>query len=112
MSDDSPFGAPPTATSVYPPDTGATNVALAQQFLQQHRGAMGGREPDIDSTLSRMQLNTDSMTKMLDDTTAAIKASRNGRVNAPLLAMASGLLSSKGNFGQALGEGLGRMVPA
>lgn len=111
---DSPFGAGPTPTaqSVYPPDTGATNVELATKFLGQHRGAMQQREPDIDSTLSKMQLNTDSMTKMLDDTTAAIKASRDGRVNAPLLAMASGLLSSRGNFGQALGEGFGRAVPA
>lgn len=112
MSDDSPFGQPaPTAQSVYPADTGATNIPLAQGFLRQHRGDMASRQPDIDATLSRMQLNTDSMTKMLDDTTAAIKASRNGRVNNPLLAMASGLLSSKGNFGEALGEGLGRMVP-
>lgn len=112
MSDDTPFGPTPTATSVYPPDTGATNVGLAREFLSQHRGAMEGRAPDIDNVLSRMQLNTDSMTKMLDDTTAAIKASRNGRVNAPLMAMASGMLSNKGNFGEQLGEGFGRMVPA
>jgi len=114
MADDgeSPFGAVPTAQSVYPPDTGATNIELATKFLGQHRGAMTQREPDIDGVLSRMQLNTDSMTKMLDDTTAAIKASREGRVNAPLMAMAAGMLTSRGNFGNQLGEGFGRAVPA
>jgi hypothetical protein len=104
----SPFA----AQSVYPPDTGATNPELAKQFLEEHRQQMAARTPEIDNALSKMQLNTDTMTKMLDDTTAAIKSARDNRISTPLLAIASGLLGSRGNFGQALGEGLGLGVKA
>ena len=104
MDETSPFDVLPTP--------GATNVDLAQQLLSKHRADVQQRAPDIDNTLSKMQLSTDSMSKMLDDTTAAIKAARDGRVNLPLLAMGAGMLSSNGNFGQQLGAGLGAMVPA
>lgn len=117
MADDDLQGGPSpfTAQSVYPADTGATNPELAAMFLREHRGAMQQRQPQIDDVFNKMTLNTESMTKMLDDTTAAIKASRGGGaggVNVPLMAMASGLLSSRGNFGEQLGAGFGRMAPA
>lgn len=111
---DSPFGATPTAPtaqSIYPADSGATNVELATQFLGRHNADIAKRQPDIDNTLSRMQMTTDTMTKMLDDTTSAIKASRQGRVNMPLLAMGAGMLSGTGNFGTQLGAGLQAMIP-
>ncbi len=115
MADDgeSPFGTTPapTAQSIYPADSGATNVELANQFLTKHNASMTARQPEIDNTLSRMQLTTDSMTKMLDDTTAALKASRQGRINNPLLAMGAGMLSNTGNFGSQLGAGLTQMIP-
>lgn len=104
----SPF----TAQSVYPADTGATNPALAKEFLERHRAEMAGRAPAIDNSLSQMQLNVDSMTKMLDDTVASIKASKSGRSNLPLMAMGAAMLSGHGNFGQQLGAGFAAMVPA
>lgn len=104
----SPF----TAQSIYPADTGAADPALAKEFLGIHRASMEKRAPEIDAVMGSMDSSIASMTKMLDDTTAAIKASRDNRTNVPLMAMAAGLLSSKGNFGQALGQGFGQMVPA
>lgn len=103
----SPF----TAQSVYPADMGATNPALAKEFLDAHRASMAQRTPEIDNSLSKMQLNVDSMTKMLDDTIASIRASKSGRSNLALMALGAGMLSSRGNFGQQLGAGLGAMVP-
>ena len=104
----SPF----TAQSVYPAQPGATNPELAREYLATHRGDMAARAPEIDNSLSKMQLNVDSMTKMLDDTVASIKAAKSGRSNVPLMAMAAGLLSGTGNFGSQLGAGFGAMVPA
>jgi len=103
----SPF----TAQSVYPADSGATNPALAKEFLDRHRADMTQRVPEIDNSLSKMQLNVDSMTKMLDDTVASIKAARSGRSNLPLMAMGAGMMTSTGNFGTQLGHGLAAMVP-
>lgn len=97
--------------SVYPPSQGATNPQLAAEFLQQHRQAMAQRQPDIDQTLGKMQLSTDSMTKLLDDTTAAIKSVRQNQSSLPLMAMAAGMLSSRGNFGNQLGAGLSSVIP-
>lgn len=93
-------------------DPGATNPQLAQQFLNQHRGDMQQRQGEIDAGLNKMQLNADDMAKILDETTAALKASRNGQINTPLMAMGAAMLASNGNFGQQLGAGLGAMVPA
>lgn len=114
MDPDEAAAGPPSpfsAQSVYPADTGATNPALAKEFLEQHRQQMQQRQPDIDQTLGQMQLSTDSMTKILDDTTKAIKASRSGQSNLPLMAMAAGMLSSRGNFGNQLGAGFGAVIP-
>lgn len=98
--------------SVYPADSGATNPALAAEFLKEHRQQMQQRQPDIDNTLSKMQMSTETMSKLLDDTTAALKASRSGQMNMPMLAMAAGMLSNNGNFGNQIGAGLQSMIPA
>lgn len=112
MPDDDAPQSPFSVGSVYPADTGATNPALAMEFLKKHREDSAQRQPDIDSVFSRMQMSTDTMTKLLDDTTSAIKASRSGQMNMPLMAMAAGMLSNRGNFGNQLGEGLAAAVPA
>lgn len=93
-------------------DPGATNPELAQKFLAQHRGDMQQRSGEVEQALGGMQLTSDNMAKLLDETTAAIKASRSGRMNTALLAMGAGMLSSRGNFAEQLGAGLGAMVPA
>lgn len=103
----SPFG----VQSVFPPDMGATNPELAKEFLAIHRGQMAQREPEISGSLDKMQLNVDSMTKMLDDTVASIRAAKSGRSNLPMMAMGAGMLSGTGNFGSQLGAGFGAMVP-
>jgi len=109
--DDDGVPSPFTAQSIYPVEPGATNPELAKEFLARHRADMEARQPDIDQILGKMQLSTDSMSKILDDTTASIKASRAAQTNLPLMAMAAGMLSNRGNFGNQLGAGFSAVIP-
>ena len=84
---------------------------LAQKFHAKHQTEMDARQKQIDNIFSQQKMTAEMMTKILDDTTSALKASRKGQVNLPLMAMAAGMLSNRGNFGNQLGAGLGAAVP-
>jgi hypothetical protein len=87
------------------------NIPLAQGFLAQHRAAMEARQPQIADVQQKQQASIDEMTRILDETTSALRASRQGRVNLPMLALGAGMMGP-GNFGDQVGRGLANMVPA
>jgi hypothetical protein len=112
MADDpygDPYAAPQVALNVPAPTIG--NPEAAAQYLEQHRSAFRDRETQRQQVEAKQQLNTDQMTKILDDATAAIRKSREGRTNLPMLAMAAGLMGP-GNFGDQVGRGFAMMGPA
>lgn len=87
------------------------NPELARAYLDRHRASIAGREGKINETMDSQKANIEQMSRLLDETTQALKASRQGRSNLPLIALGAGMMSSTGNFGQAVGEGLRMMVP-
>lgn len=103
----------PDPTELFGGMFGSENVDpnVARGYINQHRGAMAGRDAEINDVKSKQQANIDQMSKLLDETVASLRASREGRSNLPLLALGAGMLSAPGNFGQQVGAGLKMMVP-
>src|SRR5580765_2463229 len=117
--DGSPFGSPAVAAAVAPaPVIEAPMVnpeaaqAMGLRFRGEHQASMDARTKDVDNLFSKQQLNIDNMSKILDDTTASLKRSREGRSNLGLMALGAGMMSSPGNFGTQLGMGVKAMIPA
>ena len=100
---------PPTEAPMTNPEA-AREMGFA--FLAKHQAAMDARTKEVDNVFSKQQLNVDTMSKMLDDTTATLKRQREGRSNLPLMALGAGMMTSKGSFGEQLGAGVKAMVPA
>lgn len=95
---------------MFAPDTPDPDVARG--YINQHRGAMAGRDAEINDVKAKQQANIEQMSKLLDETVASLRASREGRSNLPLMALGAGMMSSPGNFGQQVGAGMRMMVPA
>lgn len=113
MADDDPYSTPydsGTGTVIAPP-LAANNPTLAREFLEHHRGQFQRREGQVVGVENQQQANIDRMSKVLEETAAAIKAARSGRVNLPLMAFGAGMLSTPGNFGSQLGGGFRAAVP-
>jgi len=116
--DDGGTVAPAVAPAPAPPviEAPMTNPeaakAMGLEFLAKHEASMANRTKEVDNVFSKQQLTVDTMSKLLDDTTASLKRSREGRSNLPLMALGAGMLSGTGDFGSQLGAGIKQMVPA
>lgn len=99
---DDPYGGPAYLT----PPLVANDRAAAQTFLDYHRKQMEGREAQVGQVDQQQQDNIARMSKLLDETTAAIKTARANRSNLPMIMFGAGMLSTPGDFGQQLGGGL------
>lgn len=96
-------------TALTPPTVG--NPAAADFYMRKHQAAFDERESQADQIANDQQANIAKMAKMLDETTAALRAARSNRSNLPLMALGAGMMSSTGNFGQQVGAGLRMMIP-
>jgi len=83
----------------------------ARVMAGQYQTAFNQREQERKEIEGKQQLNVDQMSKLLDETAAAIKRSREGRTNLPMLALGAGLMGP-GNFGEQMSRGLSYMIPA
>ncbi len=83
-----------------------------QAIIRKHEQSIAGREPQIQELMDKQDLTTDQMARILDETTSALKASRSGGTNLPMLAMGAAMMNTPGGIGRQIGAGLGAMVPA
>lgn len=81
----------------------------AQEYIKKHQGEADRFGGQADSVMRQREDMVAQANKVLDEATAALKASRQGRTNLPLLEMGAAMLATPGNFGTQLGAGLGAL---
>ncbi|HYX04006.1 MAG TPA: hypothetical protein VE963_18070, partial [Reyranella sp.] len=88
-----------------------SQLQRAEQYRQDAINDRKKQEAARQDAESKEQYNADQMSTILDQATAAIKKSREGRSNLALMTLGANMMGP-GNFGDQLGRGLRAMVPA
>jgi hypothetical protein len=87
--------------------------SAAQGYLTELRDRQKAADTEYNDVLQRRRAKVADMSRIVDEATRALVATRTGRVNLPMMSAAAGMLAPTrtGSFGESIGNALGAAVP-